>query len=69
MEIVQQEVIRPRKRSTEDEEEAHEREVVFVNEGQEVRGGRRRMWKASGLPNACDWQVVADLKPQMAFLE
>ena len=39
VEIVQQEVIRPRKRSTEDEEEAHEREVVCK------RGPGGKRWK------------------------
>ena len=69
-EMVQQEVMRSRKSGVEkEEEEAHGREVVFVKEGQVVRGGRRRRWKASSLPNACDWQVAADLKPQMVFPE
>ena len=53
VEMVQQEVMRSRKRGVEKEEEAHEREVLFVKEGQAVRGGRTR-WKARGLPNACD---------------
>ena len=67
--MVQQEVMRWRKRGVEkEEEEAHGKEVVLVKEGQVVRGGKRRWWKASGLLNACDWQVVADLKPQMVFL-
>ena len=69
MDMVQQEVMGSRKMGVEKEQEARGREVVFVKEGQVVRGGRRRRWKARSLPKACDWQVVADLNPQMVFPE
>ncbi len=67
MQMVQQEVLRSRERRVEKETDGGE--VWFVKEGQVVRGGKRRRWKARGLSDACDWQVVADLKPQLVFPE
>ena len=62
-------ILRKRGVKKEEEEESHGREVLIVKEGQVLRGGRRRRWKARGLPNAFDWQVVSDRKPQMVLEE
>ena len=51
--MMQQEVMRQRERGVEKEEEANGREVLFVKEGQVVRGGRRRT-NVRDLPNARD---------------
>ena len=43
VEMVQQEVMRSRKRGVEEEEEAQGREVLFVKESQVVRGGKQEV--------------------------